>query len=440
MSEYNSNGLIYRKSNDLVTAKYKSSLLENQVMAIALTRIEENKRDPGQPLEARLYPGELKKLVSDPAHIYRDLQRLSKSITGHSIIVEDGKGNFKAFSVIPNADYIDGVLVIRFNDVLKDHTICIEKNYTNYELSVMTSFEKNASFRLYELLKKEAYRIPKGSNEGVQVEYNLSELRFIIGVANIDDPRVQDAMTYMGKNIDWDYLYSLLDKRGKVHEEFRDFNRRVLKHAQGEMIEKSDIRFEFETITKNKKVAKILFTVYRNIPINSDEVNERVQFLEERDKIRQLEMPMDIYIGLYDELVGHNGLVKEDIDLLLKKCDFDQDLVRKYVELADKQSHIINYMGWIISAIENNYNNIEVMDGSAELAEKVRDLDSGYQASKPALAENFWQKVKTNEDFVAFEQFLEDNELNLDMLEAAYTAQERGKIYCDWKFHREITF
>lgn len=37
--------LSYRKSNELVSAKYKSTLLENQLIAIALTRIEVNARD-----------------------------------------------------------------------------------------------------------------------------------------------------------------------------------------------------------------------------------------------------------------------------------------------------------------------------------------------------------------------------------------------------------
>ena len=86
------NSLSVRKSNDFIAAKYKSSLLENQVMAIALTRIEANAVDIDGSLEARLYPGELKRLVSDPAHIYRDLKKMSKAITGHTMFLEDGKG------------------------------------------------------------------------------------------------------------------------------------------------------------------------------------------------------------------------------------------------------------------------------------------------------------------------------------------------------------
>ena len=194
--------LSVRKSNDFISAKYKSTLLENQIMAIALTRIEVNASDREAPMEAKLYPGELKKLVSDPAHIYRDLKKLAKSITGHTMFLEDGKGNFKAFSVVPNADYIDGVFIIKFNNELRDHVLGLEKNYTSLELSVMTDFKKNSSFRLYEVLKKEAYKIPKKEGAFAQVEYNISELRFIIGLANSDDQGVKNAMANMGRQYD----------------------------------------------------------------------------------------------------------------------------------------------------------------------------------------------------------------------------------------------
>ena len=106
-----------RKSNDLIVAKYKASLLENQVMAIALSRIEVNADNDGDySLEAHLYPGDLVRLISDPTHIYRDLKKLSKKIIGRTMFLEDGNGNFKAFAVVPNAEYQDGVFTIKFNN------------------------------------------------------------------------------------------------------------------------------------------------------------------------------------------------------------------------------------------------------------------------------------------------------------------------------------
>ena len=76
------------RSNEMISSKYKSSLMENQLMAIALTNIEVSHVPGKEPvLQARLYPGQLKQLISDPAHIYRDLKALAKSITGHTMFI-----------------------------------------------------------------------------------------------------------------------------------------------------------------------------------------------------------------------------------------------------------------------------------------------------------------------------------------------------------------
>lgn len=434
--------LSVRKSNDFISAKYKSSLLENQVMAIALTRIEVNSNDKDSPLEARLYPGEIKKLVSDPAHIYRDLKKLAKTITGHTMFLEDGKGNFKAFAVVPNADYIDGVFVIKFNNELRDHVLGLEKNYTTLELSVMTDFKKNASFRLYEVLKKEAYKIPNGKDNYTQIEYNISELRFIIGLANSDDQSVKNAMASM-KSIDWDELYEKLDKKDKKYEEWRDFQRRILIPAKEELEEKSDIRFEYEPVKEGRKTKRILFTIYRNIPKNPEIIDERQALFEATTKPnRQLEMPYDLYVELYDEYVGHNQLSKEDIDLLFKKAGGEAEKVRNAIELADKQPSIDNYMGWLIKCIENDYQATEVIEGSYEDAQDVKAVLNSYEALKESgiPQAKAWARIKGKDDYSDFIEFVILNGISEEQLEVIYSTEELVKMYTDYKMGREVNF
>ena len=432
--------LSVRKSNDFISAKYKSSLLENQIMAIALTRIEVNASDKDSPLEAKLYPGELKKLVSDPTHIYRDLKKLSKSITGHTMFLEDGKGNFRAFSVVPNADYVDGVFIIKFNNVLRDHVLGLEKNYTSLELSVMTDFKKNASFRLYEVLKKEVYKIPKGDREGfVEVEYNISELRFIIGLANSDDEDVKRAVA--NGVMDWDELYERLDKKDKKYEEWRDFHRRILKPAQEELLEKSDIRFDFEGIREGRRCRRVRFRIYRNIPKNPEVIDERQRIIEANAKeFRQLEMPYDTFPELYNDLIGHNHLDKEDVDLLLKTAGYDEQRVRDAVGLADEQDNISSYMGWLIRAIENNYSRTETISGSAERADVVKKVQKSYESSRGSIVNKAWARVRDNEDFGEFMGMVEDNGLSRDLLESIYPVNEILQMYADWKSGRTVNF
>ncbi len=425
--------LSFKKSNEMISAKYRSTLLENQIMAIALTRIERNCQDQNSGLEARLYPGELSKLVSDQAHIYRDLKNVAKTITGHSVIMEDGKGNFKAFSLIPNADYQNGEFIIKFNDVLKEHVLELEGNYTKLELSVMTSFKNSSSFRIYELLKKDIYKSNPTINDGrVDVEYNLSELKFIIGLANSDDERLKNEMARMRGKIDWDYCYEFLDKSQKKYEKYSDFKKRILEPAKIELEKNSDIRFDFEDgQKKGKKVLSIVFHIYRNTP--SVDIIKRQRFLSKDDN-SQLEIPRDLskYAPLYDKYIGHNKITGEDLDLMLSKADYDIEKVDRAISLADKQDNIRSYIGWIMRAIENNYEEIEVVQGSAETAEKVSVITQAVENNQDEIAARVWNKTKTKPDFEDFLISLKFE--SAEELEMIYDdPDEAYQLYVDWR-------
>ena len=431
------------KSNDMISAKYKATLLENQVMAIALTRIEVNEKDKEHPLVARLYPRELKKLVSDDRHIYRDLKDLAKTITGHTMFLEDGKGNFKAFSVVPNAIYKDGVFSIIFNSELKEHILGLEKNYTTLELSVMTDFERNSSFRIYELLKKDLYKSKPDVNDGrVDVQYNLSEFRFMIGLANGDDPIVAKVMARQGQNIDWDAVYAKLPKDSKKYDPWYEVQRNVLRPAQKELKEKSDIRFEYEGLKNGKKTAEILFHIYPNKP--SMTVISKTKVIEREQLNRQLEIPYDLeqFAPLYDEFIGHNELTKEDIDLLLVKADYDSKKVIAAIDLADEQPHVYNYMGFLIRAIEEGYSQTFTINGDAEKGAGFVQFKEAYREGKRTgdIQKAAWERIQKNDDFQEFEAMIIENGLTIEQLVSIYTLDEVIKFYSDWKFGRPLNF
>lgn len=438
------NELSVRKSNEMVSAKYKSTLLENQIMTIALTRIEESARDKNAPLTATLYPGELKRIIGDPTHIYRTLKSVSKTMVGHTMFLEDRQGNFHAYAIVTDAEYQDGVFRVKFNESLRDHILGLEKNYTTYELSVLTDFKSNSSFRLYELLKKEIYKSRKSVNNGrVDVEYRISELRFMIGLANSDDAGVKNAMGRMGENIDWDKLYSLLDKKDKKYEAWKDMRRYVIEPAQIELEEKSNVRFDFDTYRSGRKIDRIVFHVYPNVPKNPEIISRKQRIIEKQ--ARQLEIPRDLpeYRSLYAEYTGHNGLTEEDINLLIERAEGCADnettrsivlTVKNAIELCDKQGSIQNYMGWIIRCIERGgYKTTETIYGSKERAEVVNTAEQDLKTKD--LASVFWNRTKARngQKFQEFTQMLADNGLTLELFEGACESDaECGERYVAW--------
>lgn len=438
--------LTYKRSNKLIMAKYNSNLLEEKIFAIAQARIEVNYSDKDHPLEARLYPSELHKLISDPKHIYRDLEKVSKTITGHSMFIEDGKGNFKSFAIVTNANYENGVFTIRFNNELRDHLLGLENKFTTQSLAVKLSISKFYATRLYDVLSKDAYLIPKITPENPnpyhQVEYNLSELRFIMGFANNEDSNVVAARAQM-KKIDYDKLYDKLDKKDKKYEEWREFQRRVIKPAQEILQEETDIRFDYEGVREGRKVKRILFTLYRNIPNKNKEIIEKKEILEKtiKNKNRQLEMPLDLYPKLYEDYVGYNDLTKEDIDILLRKSDYNEDIVRQAIEYTDEMSKttfINNYMGYIIKAIEENWTSVPVYKGDSEKAKEIKKIQKDCETSnKNDLIKRVWNTIKMKEDFEDFVKF-NFGDMNIDMIEVIYETDKLVQAYYDYKVGRDI--
>lgn len=435
--------LTYSKSNELVSAKFKSSLLENQLVAIALTRIETSVRDDKSLLKARLYPGELKRLIGDPTHIYTRLKRVSKNMTGHSIVLEDGQGNFKAFAIVTNADYINGILEITLNNELRPHILGLEKRYTTLDLSVMTSFKRDSSFRLYEIFKSHIYKSNKHINDGVvDVEYGVAELRFMIGLANADDDSINSLRIRMGNNVDWDLLYEKLDDRAKTYRRWAEFERNVLKPAQEELKMTADIQFDYEPLRNGRSIARIRFSLYPNTPASSNAVDEKRAYLDDKKRTnRQRVMPRDLpqYEALYEAYVGHNGLSAEDVDILIEKADYEIELVEQCIAAADKQQQLDNYMGWIIRCIENGgYKQIGTLNGSKESFDAVTEIKENYQKNKDDVAIKAWEKIKTFAQFDMFMSYMKTNGLDLDALELVYSPRELVAMYTNYNKNGKI--
>ena len=445
LNQSNKEDIILRKSNDLVGAKYKSSLLENKITSIAMTRIEIDNNDD---ICARLYPGELKRLLnkgSADKNIYNDLKVLGKSITGHSIVIEDGMGNFTAFALIKTAEYENGVFTIKFNEEIKPHILGLQRNYTTLNLSTLSSFNKNCSFRLYEVLSKEMYK-PKNEDGAVIVVYGINELKFMIGLANADEKGVQRYLATHQKNIDWDYIYDNVVVE-KSYPEWRDFRKRILLPAQIELEEKSDIRFEFEGIRLGGNgYKKIEFKIYKNELSSSTKamLKENADYIE-KTSTHQYTLYEVEYRELYDEFRGHNGLTDEDINILLNTSGYDAAAVKQAIEYADSQNGVIeNYMGWIVRCIKEKWyesENIVVSNGSAEVGRKVKEMYTAYneqtQEEKESIASKLWAKTKQKEDFDLFWQNLEfvlsQQQISVESFDMLYDDNEKFDMYVKWK-------
>ncbi len=433
--------LIVKKSNEFVQAKYKTTLLEQKIVAISLTRIE---RDEKGHLKATILPTELKSLLGrekDSSHIYEKLKELSDAMTGHTIGMEDGKGNFEFFSMITNAKYINGEFSIIFNDSMEPHLRGLKTHYTKYSLANALQLKSNYAFRMYELIRMDSYLVTE-ENPIYSHTYSLAELKFMIGILNVDEKGVQVVKKRGGS---WDEMAAAAKE--KQFEQWGNFKKKVLDKAKTELDEVADYSFDYSTVKGGVggKVKKVIIHVYKNdLDKNAlDALIAKEKRVEAANgRYMQLEMqPISKELLKY---IDHNGLTEQDLAVLLTDAGYDAWKVIDAIEAADLKPGIKNYMGYLRASLQNGYVETPVVYGSAEIGRKAKEAATAQvrmtEADNNATAARIWEKAKEKrtEKFDAFLEFLMENGLELASFEAVNEPYECGTKFVDWCAGKDI--
>lgn len=440
----NFNDLMVKKSNDFIVSKYKSSLLEQKLVAIAITRIKVNKN---ASITATIFPSELKEMLGkdkDDAHIYRDLKKVSKEMTGHVIEMEDKKGNFSVLSLITNADYIDGHFTMTFNNKMSDHIFNLKSHFTSYSLANALQLKSGYSYRFYELIKMDAYKI-SDKCPYVLHDYGVSELKFMVGVLDINDEKARECQDNGGT---WDEMAEVCKE--KRMPDWGSFKRRVLDKAKKELDTTADFTFDYNLVRSGKggKIVTIQLIIHKNLSREKDieekvEQNEKV--VKNRNEVyKQLDtddfIPLPSILYSYE---GHNGLTRENLETIYHTAQDDMAVVVKAIEMADEASQttvINNYVGWIIECIRRKYDQPQIVSrGSAErgnqIKEAKKDLESISSEEENNILARYWNKAKEGSKEGKFGKFLEylaENKMDLDMFEGLHTEAECGDMYIKW--------
>ncbi len=428
-------GLIVRKSNQFVTAKYKTSILGNKIIAISLTRIQlENGH-----LIARFYPSEIKTLLNatQDTNIYKKLCTLSTQLAGHVITIEDGT-NFRTFSMITNVNYENQIFEVVFNTEMTPMMEKLQSNYTSYELATLISFEKNYAYRLYEILKKDSWKIKESKNGCAVVSYGVNELKCALGLVNLDADYIKSALR---KRVSWDNIVeNIAKKEDKQYDDFNNFKTHVLEVAKEEMREKADIRFEYKTIRKGRglKVVEITFYIYAN---NIDKKIEEVIF----DKKEKIEDSSSDYAELQRRIIPDTSTAYEKVKAYLEghgidTAGFNYSIFSTLLDYADNSldnifheidysldvPKINNYYAWLVKAVKNKYSRNE-------------PVMSVYGETPTIRAEEFLSEddyrdiwIKKKKDY-EFEKFKDAFGTTVEELEAEHSCKELIEMFIVFK-------
>lgn len=365
----------YKKSNFLITSKYKSSILENKILSIALANADDI-HEESEGLVYEIAVSDLKRKMNiskSYGSFYDKLDDAAKSMTGRTIGTSNKKNRtFDYISVVTRATSKDGIFRIIFNPALKENIIDIKDKFTVLKLSTMLSFKSSYSLRLYELLKDELQEIKwqqdrEAISSGKKNTYRqenlfkyetsigLAELKLEMGVVNAELDKVKRVL--QGKNPD--YEKAVASSPEQIFKSWSDFRRRVLEKATEEINEKTDLHVDFEADKAGRggKVVGVTFIItdsksYKKAPKASSDV--LMDDLGDLDIFELEEFDIDDLIDKVRLIISENLKTKE-IKSILQAANNDISKIKDAYELACKQTEIDNLVGWMISAIKNGY-------------------------------------------------------------------------------------
>lgn len=355
----NNNYSKYSKSNFLIGAKYKSTLLENQILAISLSNAKEFHKDEKGILVSTIKAKDIINILNkNSGSFYNELASVADSMTSRTIgMIDPEKKVFDYISVVIRAKYESGKFQIYYNPYIENYLVGLEKNFTKLSLGIMASFKTVYAFRLYELIKSQCYYVNKVENVDGRyvIAFNLSELKLNLGVVNSNLDEVQSVLR---KKQNPDYDKAVEASPEKTYEDWREFKRCVLdasikeingyKKNSNEKL--TDMVLKYDTVKSGRggKVCRVIFT--------ADILQRSDAFMHKGEEGSSAEMTIEDKDNFIDELseVIQEHIKIKDLRAIAEAANYNMDIIKEKYEMS-KYQDVDSLVGWIIAAIKNDY-------------------------------------------------------------------------------------
>lgn len=214
------------KSNDLIQkSRFTLSTQQQKIVLFIISQIEPFDED------FKLYEFKITEFcqlcgIEPKGDIYQMLKTQIKAISDKSVWIEkeDGTETLVRWVEKPYIDKRSGTIKIKLDEDMKPYLLQLKEKFTEYELIYTLNFKSKYSIRLYEFLKSIHFK-------------KLQSYSQTMSIARFE---------------------KLLDSS---YSNFKDFHTRVLKPAQKEINQYSDIIFDYEIIKDGRKAKEIKITI-----------------------------------------------------------------------------------------------------------------------------------------------------------------------------------
>ena len=344
----------YKKSNELINAKGRTTLLCLKLFAIGMQNI---RLDEHNHVVAKIYSSELKLLFdakggSFYTHIAEACEKSSSRSTlfDWSILTKDSENEYLRYvQVITDATFEDGVLTMRYNDLLTDILYGIKNDYTLLSLSETMMFKSIYSLRLYELLKS-AYTKDESFNKTNDTriyEFHVLDLKFRLGILVANEKKIREELKK--ENPDYQMIQQYVDETNQSKwSDFRIFNRDVIKKSLKEINQKGDYNIEYEGKKGEKRKVVMLrfFVTPKTEATDVENADIDVKGIPQVVKDNIIE---ELYIEMRDDFKLH------EVRQLCEDANYDKDNIIKTYEIYKETDSVVVPIAWMRAALRDQY-------------------------------------------------------------------------------------
>lgn len=387
-------------ANALVQAREKASLLESKIELLAMYKMNkeiksrEKKDSQGNSYNVHfveVLSSEIKPMVGKSHALYSQIEAAAIELKQKLYIYRDEQSEqFLMDNLYGAVEYNKGKLTVEFNPSTEHLFYQISTNFTKINLGIALAFKSNGGFQLYKLLKSYSYTLPKVDKSLSQEDqasiaqfFSLSELRLQLGYVDLNQPDIKREGAK--RNPDAEKMNSL-DKKPK-YSRFNDFSKNVLEVGQTEINETSDIFITFETERgPYNRVEGVTFHIQNNVKYalaGSENKKDSQNRAQDNNTSDINTMKMDEFgqkngmsdtdkADFYDKVLD---LIDEKVKLrdvisICEAAEYNYEIIKEKYQLS-KKANIDNLIGWMISAIKNDYKDI-----AAKASKTERDSSS----------------------------------------------------------------
>jgi plasmid replication initiation protein len=308
------NNMLY-KSNSLINSLYDLSLQEQRIVLILISMV-----NPREDQDFRSYEMSVDmfmKIVGVEGKAYhKELDLITDKLMKRSFRIDDPDGGWLKINWLSSCRYKkgEGSIELEISTKLRPYLLDLKSHYTSYRLKNILPLRSGYSIRIYELLKQ---------YETIGERYlTLEEMRTLMEISDKEYP-----------------LYA-------------NFKKKVILKAQKELLEKTDLCFDFKEKKKVRKIIGIYFFIKRNEQKEDktiDMVMAEDSAVPASDAIKSI-----ANIELYQRL-QKLGFTSDQAKVLMSKYD-ELRLVANldYAEYKTQQGNIENIPAYTMTIIKND--------------------------------------------------------------------------------------